>query len=248
MPQRFVIPALCLCAAAPASGETIRWGFSPSDPPPYVVMQGDKLGPSITRSMAELVASRLGLEIEFVEVPNNRIDRSLRGGRIDLVCNTSPAWHSAPQEHSWSQPLYRDADVIVTRSGASVPASLSDMKGMRVGTAHDQHYPAKLLEAFRKGTIVRMDVRDTETRLRMVEHKRLDASVERRLAVKYHLQKHPDNFLAVSPWALREIPLHCAAEQHHRNIGKRALAMLNRLAKEEHVANLLNEFGLIAEQ
>lgn len=245
MQSRSLILATCLLATASVSAETIRWGFSPSDPAPYVVMQENELAPSITRSLGELVASRLDLKINFVEVPNNRIDRALRGGRIDLTCNTMPAWHQAPATLRWSLPLYHDADVLVSRTVNAPLARLADLQGMLVGTAHDQHHPPELDRAFRNGTLQRMNVRDTPTRLRMVEHGRLDASVERRYAVEYYLQQHPESSLKMSSWILAELPLRCAAEQNHRNIGQRSVRVLNRLAREHRVKDLFAEFGIV---
>lgn len=235
--------AFCFCAIVPiASGETIRWGFSPTDPAPYVVTEGNELGPSITRAIGELVANRLKSEVRFVEVPNNRLQQALLTGRIDIACNTMPAWHEAPGRHWWSQPLYRDADVVVTHVEAPTPERLADMQGMQVGTAHDQQYAAELLEAFRSGTLQRMDVRDTATRLRMIEHSRLDASVERRRAIRYHQQRHPENQLAVASWALSEMALRCAAGEHHRNIGKQAVEILDHLSDEQRISELLAGF------
>lgn len=243
LPCRLII-VLSFLAAASANADTIRWGFSPSDPAPYVVLQGGELGPSITRALGERVADRLNMEIRFVEVPNNRIDRALRGGRIDLTCHTMPAWHQAPDQLIWSKPLYHDADVIVVRAGAGVPTRLADMRGMRVGTAHDQHYPPELVRAFRRGLVQRMNVRDARTRLRMVEHDRLDASVERRYTMLYYLNRHPDSRLQVAPWALSELPLRCAAEQEYRSTGKRTIAVIDTLAQEQQMADIFAGFGL----
>ncbi|WP_373186670.1 substrate-binding periplasmic protein [Halopseudomonas sp.] len=248
MQSRFFVLAFCFLAITRVSAETLRWGFSPTDPAPYVMMQGGELGPSITRSMGELVASRLGWQLEFVEVPNNRLDQSLRGGRIDLVCNTNPAWHRAPEKHRWSRPLYHDADVVVIRAGRTIPDRLEDMEGMRIGAGHDQHYPPELANAFSDGTFQRLDVRDTETRLRMVEHNRLDATVERRRAVQYHITRHPDHLLAIAPWTLAEIPLQCVAEQKHRDRGTRAIETLERLYGDQDIRAVLTGFGLVAEQ
>lgn len=244
MQSRSLTIAACFLATAPVSAETIRWGFSPSDPAPYVVMQDNDLGPSITRSLGELVASRLGLKIDFVEVPNNRIDRALRGGRIDLTCNTMPAWHESPEALRWSQPLYHDADVLVSRPGNAPLARLADLRGMRVGTAHDQHHPPELTRAFRTGFLQRMNVRDAPTRLRMVEQARLDASVERRYAVEYYLQQHPESSLRMPSWILADLPLRCAAEQRHRTIGQRSVRVLDRLAREQRMGDLFAEFGI----
>lgn len=236
--------AIWLLATGSVSAETIRWGFSPSDPAPYVVMQGNELGPSITRSLGERVASRLDMQIDFVEVPNNRIDRALRGGRIDLTCNTLPAWHKTPEVLRWSKPLYRDADVLVSRTKQHPLARLADLRGMRVGTAHDQHHTHELAQAFRDGTLQRLNVRDAPTRLRMVEHDRLDASVERRYAVEYYLRHNPESPLTMSSWTFAELPMRCAAEQNHRTTGRRSVRVLNGLAGKHWMREMFADFGI----
>ena len=52
--------------------EPLVWGYSPSDPPPYVEMTGAELDNSDTRDLGELVAASLGRRLSFVAVPNNR--------------------------------------------------------------------------------------------------------------------------------------------------------------------------------
>ena len=190
--------------------EPLVWGYSPSDPPPYVEMTGAELDNSVTRDLGELVAANLGRRLSFVAVPNNRIEDALKSGRIHMICNTQPQWHSQPELLHWSAVLYEDADVLATPASQPAPQTLASLQGALVGTTIGYHYSSELTRAFERGDLVRRDVRNIETRLKMLERGRLDASIDLRRALSYQLHKHPAD-IRVSDWPLELFALRCAA-------------------------------------
>lgn len=190
--------------------EPLVWGYSPSDPPPYVNMTGAELDNSVTRDLGELVAASLDRKLSFVAVPNNRIEEALKSARIHLICNTQPQWHSQPELLHWSAVLYEDADVLATPANRPAPRNLANLQGALVGTTIGYHYSSELTQTFERGDLVRRDVRNIETRLKMLERGRLDASVDLRRALSYQLQRHPAE-IRVSDWPLEHFALRCAA-------------------------------------
>lgn len=188
----------------------INWGYSPSDPPPYVAMDGADLASSLTRDLGELVAGAVKQPVHFVAVPNNRIDEAFAQGRIDIICNTLPSWHSRPEQLNWSDVLYEDADVIATRRADRAPAQLDDLQGSLIGTTLGYHYSESLTNAFANGQLTRHDVRDMETRIKMLERGRLDATVEMRRPLQHHLLSSTAA-IQISAWEIEHFDMRCAA-------------------------------------
>lgn len=218
----------------------INWGFSPSDPPPYVAMSGTALQTSLTRDLGELVASTTARAVVFVAVPNNRIDEAFTQGRIDIICNTQPSWHSHPEQLSWSDVLYEDADVIATRSLSRSPASLSDLKGAMVGATLGYHYSEPLTEAFASGQLTRHDVRDLNTRIKMLERGRLDATVEMRRPLQHYLLTKPAN-IQISDWEIERFDLRCAT-QRQPDDSRSLIDAIHQLLDQGQIAELIERY------
>lgn len=202
-----ILPLLWL---SDAQAGPINWGFSPSDPPPYVAMDNAALTSSLTRDLGELIGATIARPVLFVAVPNNRIEEAFEQGRIDIICNTQPSWHSRPEQLHWSDVLYEDADVIATRQADQAPAQLDDLKGALIGTTLGYHYSESLTGAFASGQLARHDVRDIETRIKMLERGRLDATVEMRRPLQHHLLGNTAA-IQISSWEIEHFDMRCAA-------------------------------------
>ncbi|PKM30172.1 MAG: ABC transporter substrate-binding protein [Gammaproteobacteria bacterium HGW-Gammaproteobacteria-11] len=221
---------------------SLNWGFSPTDPPPYVVTRDGQLGNSLTRAIGERVAQELGWQLQFVDTPNARIDEALETGRIDLICNTQPDWHARAEHLLWTNVLYHDADVLVVPEGEPAPHSVSALHGKIVGTSLGYHYAPALTEAFDKGLVQRLDVRDIETRLRMLQRGRLHASVDLRRAVSHLIRQHRLEGLRVSQWSLEEMALSCVIGIQEQARAEQLRDVINRLQEEGEINELVSLF------
>jgi len=214
----------------PCLSEPLLWGYSPSDPPPYVQLQGNELQPSLTRTIGEAVADVTGREVHFIATPNNRIDESLAIGRIHIICNTLPDWLSAPEQLLWTQSLYEDADVVITRQAQPAPNSLDELQGAIVGTTLGYHYSPAITAAFDQQAMTRHDVRDLPTRLKMLERERLDAVIDLRRAVTHVLPENQSTF-HISQWEVEHFSLRCAVanptELDHQKLVQQIDEMIN---------------------
>lgn len=218
----------------------INWGFSPSDPPPYVAMDGVALQSSLTRDLGELVAGAVARPVHFVAVPNNRIDEAFEQGRIDIICNTLPSWHSHPEQLNWSDVLYEDADVIATRNTGRAPAQLEDLKGALVGTTLGYHYSESLTGAFESGLLARHDVRDMETRIKMLERGRLDATVEMRRPLQHHLLAN-SAAIQISAWEIEHFDMRCAARPETDN-ATRLIDAIHQLLEQGRIHDVVRRY------
>lgn len=223
------------------SGTPLLWGYSPSDPAPYVTMQASELQDSLTREIGEAVAVASGRTVSFIATPNNRIDESLATGRINIICNTLPEWLSAPEQLLWTRSLYKDADVIVTRQGQPPPHSLNDLKNAIVGTALGYHYSVAVTQAFNQQAMTRHDVRDLPTRLKMLERGRLDATIDSRRAVRHALPDAQKSF-HVSDWEIQSLALRCAIARPEEADSRNLAKIIELMIEQGQIKQLIERF------
>ncbi|MDE3737622.1 ABC transporter substrate-binding protein [Pseudomonas resinovorans] len=190
--------------------EELRWGFGPADGMPYVQVSEHVLLGGFIRRLGERIAKDLSVSVSFVETPNKRIEESLKNGRIHLICNSNPEWMVDAPAYHWSPPLFEEEDVLLQHRDSPAINGLTDLKGKVLGTSLGYAYSMPLMEAFANHDVERKDVRDLDTRLNLLSHKRLDAVIDMRRALAYELAARPDVPLVFSPWVVERYRLHCA--------------------------------------
>ncbi len=237
---RLALAGLSLIAA-PCLSEPLLWGFSPSDPPPYVEVQANELQHSLTRAIGEAVAAAAGRDLSFVATPNNRIDVSLANGRIQIICNTLPAWLNTPDQVLWSQSLYEDADVVITRLAQPAPHSVSDLQGAIIGTTLGYHYSPAITAAFNQQAMVRHDVRDLPTRLKMLERERLDAVIDLHRAVSHVLPENQATF-RISQWEVEHFALRCAVANPADRASQKLVRQINEMINNGQIQQIVKRF------
>ncbi|TVP93475.1 MAG: hypothetical protein EA348_00640 [Pseudomonadaceae bacterium] len=221
----------------------ILWGYSPADPAPYVIKQTDNnlARDSLTFRIGSLVAETFGSNVDFIATPNNRITEYLQQKRIELLCNTQPDWHDNPDAFLWTQPLYTDADVIVSLA-PNTPRVLDDLNGKVLGTTLGYQYTGALTRAFENQLINRHDVRDISVRMTMVQRGRLDASIELRRAALYHLRRQDTKDLRLSDWTVEDFALRCAIAGQDQLRRSRLRDSINSLVAEGAIQRLVSSY------
>lgn len=234
---------LPVAALATPPNSVILWGFSPADPAPYVITHSDNnlAVNSLTHRIGSMVAAELGNDVEFIPAPNNRIEDYLQKQRIELLCNTQPDWHDNPDEYLWTQPLYTDADVVVSLAH-TLPEDLDDLDGKVLGTSLGYQYANALTRAFNDQRINRHDVRDISVRMTMVQRGRLDASIELRRAALYHLNQQGTGELRLSDWTIEEFALRCAISGTDQVRRSRLREKINTLVAEGAIERLISDY------
>lgn len=191
-------------------GEELRWGFGPADGMPYAQVGDHALLGGFIRHLGERIAKELSVSVSFVETPNKRIEESLKNGRIHVICNSNPEWMVDATAYHWSPPLIEEEDALLQHRDSPAISGLADLKGKVLGTSLGFAYAMPLMEAFANNDVERKDVRDLDTRLNLLSHKRLDAIIDMRRSLAYELAARPDAPLVFSPWVVERYQLHCA--------------------------------------
>ncbi|WP_448682346.1 substrate-binding periplasmic protein [Pseudomonas nicosulfuronedens] len=238
--QRFLPFCLCL-ASTLCSAEELRWGYSPSNGMPYAESIDHELAPGFIRDLGETVGQRLGLEVRFVETPDKRAEPALAKGTIHLLCINNPQWMKAPEKLHWSPSLFEEEDVMAQRADTALPDDFSRMDGVRVGTSLGYIYPAPLMQAFAEGRAKRADVRDLDTRLHMLEARRLDALIDMRRPLEFLLAQHNQLPVAISRSNVQRYSIYCSYGPALPLAAERLDAVLQAMVDDGSIQRLLGE-------
>ncbi|WP_442964614.1 substrate-binding periplasmic protein [Pseudomonas sp. GCEP-101] len=238
--QRFLPFCLCL-ASALCGAEELRWGYSPSNGMPYAESIDHELAPGFIRDLGETVGQRLGLEVRFVEMPDKRAETALAQGTIHLLCINNPQWMKAPEKLHWSPSLFEEEDALAQRVDAPPMEDLARLHDVRIGTSLGYVYPAPLMQAFAEGRAKRVDVRDLDTRLHMLEAGRLEALIDMRRPLEFLLAQHHDLPVAISRSNVQRYSIYCSYGPALPIPAERLDAVLQALVEDGSIQRLLGE-------
>ncbi|WP_447751784.1 substrate-binding periplasmic protein [Pseudomonas nicosulfuronedens] len=238
--QRFLPFYFCL-ASALCGAEELRWGYSPSNGMPYAESIDHELAPGFIRDLGETVGKRLGFEVRFVETPDKRAEPALAGGAIHLLCLNNPQWMKAPEKLHWSPSLFEEEDALAQRADAPPVENLAQLHDIRLGTSLGYVYPAPLMRAFAEGRVRRTDVRDLDTRLHMLQARRLDALIDMRRPLEFLLAQHSELPIAISRRNVQRYSIHCSYGPALPLPAERLDAMLQTMVDDGTIQRLLGE-------
>ncbi|PWF42450.1 substrate-binding periplasmic protein [Massilia glaciei] len=153
-----------------------------------------RLVDGIHKDIGEALAARMGRSARFMALPRKRITKALETGEVDLVCSYVPEW--LPGRFGWSIPFIPITQVLITRSDATRPRKLADLKGRRVGTVLGYSHP-ELEQALGDG-FLREDAPSSEANLSKLTAGRIQHAVTGKSFIEYRLKKS-DPPLALHP-------------------------------------------------
>ena len=211
--------------------------YGDHDSAPYAIEKGEALSSGLIKDIATEIADELDINISFFKTPRKRTERYLENDKVHLVLITNPAWLHNSDKLQWSENIFSEKDVVVTRSDNHINyETLADLKGMIIGTIRGYTYPT-LEPYFEKGDFTRYDVSNLQVNFIRLELNRIDALVDADIAVSYLLQQ------SNNAQAYRVLPL--SVSQH--NI-KAALSPNAPVSLEDFNQALrkLKEQGIIA--
>lgn len=133
MLKKIIAPAWVLAASvggAALAQEALQVGANIGNVPwEFQDASGDFVGFEI--DLANLVAARLGREVEVVNIPFNGLFSAVQSGRIDMAMSSITITDERLQSVSFAQPYYDSDQSLTVVAGG--PASLDEMKGKVVG-------------------------------------------------------------------------------------------------------------------
>jgi polar amino acid transport system substrate-binding protein len=155
---------------------------------PMALVQGNQVVGGMNHALGRLLAQRMGHELRYIAVPRKRVLQTLERGEADFVCTYLPAWLPGPLQ--WSQPFFRQQEVVVTRAEVPAPRKLQDLRGRRIGTVLGFVYLE--LDQILGPEFLRDDAPNAQANLRKLAAGRLDhAVVEGRMLSHVLAQAQP---------------------------------------------------------
>ncbi|WP_173931913.1 ABC transporter substrate-binding protein [Chelativorans sp. Marseille-P2723] len=130
--RALIAAAFALAATASAiAQDKIIVGAYPSNPPwEFKTESGNFQGFEI--EVAEGVAERLGMEVEFQDMGFQALFAATSSGRIDFAISSISVTNERLQNQSFTQPYYDSDGTVVGREDSDV-SSLEDLKGKVIG-------------------------------------------------------------------------------------------------------------------
>ncbi|MFZ5723090.1 MAG: substrate-binding periplasmic protein [Pseudomonadota bacterium] len=235
-----LLAATMLPAIAAAGPLRVAWG--PHNAEPYAIVDGDRLVDGIIHDIGTLVAGRLAVPVEFVEVPRARNEEQLRSNRIDVVCITNREWMARPDDFLWSPRLFREAGAVIQRSGTAPWTQLADLEGKRIGTIIGYRYP-NVEPLFAADRARRDDATDLASNMQRLAIGRLDAVIDSDIPARWWLT-HNDRTgrHAVAKFVTSRHDVQCAISP--QNAGRRIHQTFRQLLDNGALAGTLARYGI----
>ncbi len=144
---------------------------------PYVdTDSSDQLQGGLIKVVGEELAAALGLHPRFMLTPRNRSAALLTTGEVDVILLSNPAWLADSERFVWTQPLFRESEVVVALASAPV-RTLADLKGKRIGTTLGFKYFGPIGEMLSRGELQRDDASSVRNSLQMLKGGRVDCVI-----------------------------------------------------------------------
>jgi ABC-type amino acid transport substrate-binding protein len=229
--------------ARAATKEVVRVGTEGSYAPfTFLDEKGQLTGYDV--EVMKDVARRAGLDARFVPTPWDSMFLGLESKKFDLVANQIAKNPEREKKYRFSDDyLVSGAQIIVKADRGGDFKSLSDLKGLRVGTGVGSNYAKMLEEHNAKNPSAAVKVQtyegDVTVVLQDIAAGRLDATVNDRLTVGYAAQKQKLPLKAVgSPLAL--VPSHFVVRKDAQGeaLVKKVNAALAEMKKDGTLAKL----------
>ena len=102
--------------------------------PPFTYHDGDGELVGFDVEVAERIAEKLGVEVEFVEAAWDSLLIGIDSGRLDLVVNAVSITEARAEKYDFTAPYYYEARRVIVRAEDDSIQSAEDLNGKKVAT------------------------------------------------------------------------------------------------------------------
>jgi ABC-type amino acid transport substrate-binding protein len=201
--------ASCTAQAAPL----LRIGVSDSDAAPIVVLNARReLASGLSKDLGEALARALDTHPGFVVLSRNRVEPALQSSKIDIICNSNPAWFASSDRYGWTRDVYPQIERIVTlKNHPRAINSVDDLAALRIGVIRGYRYPT-LETVWQNQTAQRAIHPHVDSSLKALSLNMVDAVVssELELAAWAKLNPAQSKQIHMQPWIVSAMPTRCA--------------------------------------
>lgn len=179
-PVKLALFVFCLFSLSPlgmAKAGELLLGYGSHYTKPYVIFDGEELTGGWLPALSSALAKELNSTVGLRSIPRKRYRQMLEDGELDTYCFTNPAWVKETKKITWSPELFSVRNVLITTNTRAKELKVAnDLKGLNIGTILGYSY-APLKTLFKKKQAIRVDTRNFEANLRMLDADRIDAAI-----------------------------------------------------------------------
>jgi ABC-type amino acid transport substrate-binding protein len=207
----YCLLALASCTAQAAA--PLRVGVSDSDAAPIVVLNAQReLASGLSKDLGEALAKALDTRPSFVVLSRNRVEPALQSSKVDLICNSNPAWFVNGDRYGWTRDFYPQIERIVTlKNHPRTINGLDDLAALRIGVIRGYHYPT-LEPLWQNQTAQRANHPHMDSSLKALGLGMVDAVVSSELELTAWAKQNPQlgKQIRMQPWVVSTLQTKCA--------------------------------------
>lgn len=203
----FCLALASAAAATPAAGQIV-FAVSNGSAMPMTDFRREELAGGLLKDFGDALARELGLAPRYLNLPRKRVEAALRDGRADLLCDLRPEWVDG-KDWAWTETVFSNYMIIVSRADTRPLARLSDLAGERVGTVLGYRYPE--VERRLGGKFQRDDGATDDVNTNKLLNGRFHYMMSNALYYEYQRKVHPAGMrLNPAVFTIRPFDTYCA--------------------------------------
>lgn len=147
--------------------------------------------------VAQNIAEKLGVEVEFVEGAWDGLLAGLDAGRYDIMVNGVGVTEERAEKYNFSTPYAYNKTAVIVRGDYDEISSMEDLKGKKTANTISSTYAAQA-EAY-GATVTGVD--DLNQTIELLLSKRIDATLNAEVVFNDYKKEHPDSNIKIATYS-----------------------------------------------
>lgn len=147
--------------------------------------------------VAQNIAEKLGVEVEFIEGAWDGLLAGLDAGRYDIMVNGVGVTEERAEKYNFSTPYAYNKTAVIVRGDYDEISSMEDLKGKRTANTITSTY-ASQPEAY-GATVTGVD--DLNQTIELLLSKRIDATLNAEVVFNDYKKEHPDSNIKIATYS-----------------------------------------------
>lgn len=147
--------------------------------------------------VAQNIAEKLGVEVEFIEGAWDGLLAGLDAGRYDIMVNGVGVTKERAEKYNFSTPYAYNKTAVIVRGDYDEISSMEDLKGKKTANTISSTYAAQA-EAY-GATVTGVD--DLNQTIELLLSKRIDATLNAEVVFNDYKKEHPDSNIKIATYS-----------------------------------------------
>lgn len=147
--------------------------------------------------VAQNIAEKLGVEVEFIEGAWDGLLAGLDAGRYDIMVNGVGVTKERAEKYNFSTPYAYNKTAVIVRGDYDEISSMEDLKGKKTANTISSTYAAQA-EAY-GATVTPVD--DLNQTIELLLSNRIDATLNAEVVFNDYKKEHPDSNIKIATYS-----------------------------------------------